>query len=218
MSKKSLVRGDPGTYAAQRSVMVEKCGKPPLRADQIHPAPKITETYSNRHFVISNPNGLPSSISKRIQEYVELPDREFLNKLASEEFTSEQDLLTVIKSYTPELESAEGLDQLLAGYFPTIRREHFFTTTLPFIQSMLKKTHLLFRNCKIPILKQNENFMITLSQDQACCILANAFMCTWPHKGARAQRENKETSKLNRINFTNLLNLASPEVRTRRRF
>ena len=85
MSKKSLVRGDPGTYAAQRSVMVEKCGKPPLRADQIHPAPKITETYSNRHFVISNPNGLPSSQNKKIQEpgrFVELPDREFLNKLA----------------------------------------------------------------------------------------------------------------------------------------
>ena len=151
----------------------------------------------------------PIPHEETIQEFVELPDREFLHKIANEEFSSEQDLLSVIKSYSPDLKDAEGLDQLLAGYFPTIRREHFFTSTLPFIQSMLKKTHFLLKS-KIPILKQNENFMLTLSQDQACCILANAFMCTWPHKGARAQRANVETSKLNRINFTNLLSLANP--------
>lgn len=178
----------------------QRSGQCPKKDSQIHPSPKVTDAYNGRHYVISNLDGhqlVNTAIGER--EFVELPDAELLARIGSEELEIEDHLTALISSYSSVTEFG-GLSQLLAGYFPQIRSEHFFEKVLPFIQKKCKQTYRIL-NTKIPILKKQENLMVTISQEQCCCILANAFMCTWPRDS---------TDKLSPINLTTLLSLASP--------
>ncbi|XP_043912451.1 poly(ADP-ribose) glycohydrolase isoform X2 [Protopterus annectens] len=59
----------------------------------------------------------------------------------------------------------------------------------------------------IPLLKQNMNHSITMSQQQIACLLANAFFCTFPRRNARTK---SEYSSYPDINFSRLFEGTSP--------
>ncbi|XP_030623918.1 poly(ADP-ribose) glycohydrolase-like [Chanos chanos] len=61
----------------------------------------------------------------------------------------------------------------------------------------------------IPLLRQNRNHSITLSQVQISCLLANAFFCTFPRRNST--QPNSEYSNFPTINFSSLFGHASKQ-------
>jgi len=57
----------------------------------------------------------------------------------------------------------------------------FFNNLLPKIIKLALQLPTLITN-PIPLLKQNNNHSISFSQIQIACLLANAFLCTFPHR------------------------------------
>ncbi|XP_051539820.1 poly(ADP-ribose) glycohydrolase-like [Myxocyprinus asiaticus] len=54
----------------------------------------------------------------------------------------------------------------------------------------------------IPLLRQQQNWAITLSQQQISCLLANAFFCTFPHRNNT--KHGSEYASFPTINFSSL--------------
>lgn len=77
----------------------------------------------------------------------------------------------------------------------------FFTDTLPeIIRLALRLPELV--PASIPLLRSGTNKSISLSQQQIACLLANAFLCTFPRRNtdtAKAEYRNYPT-----INFNTL--------------
>ncbi|XP_061788140.1 poly(ADP-ribose) glycohydrolase-like [Nerophis lumbriciformis] len=62
--------------------------------------------------------------------------------------------------------------------------EHLFTSLLPdMVQLALRASELCTK--PIPLLKRGASHSITMSQEQAACLLANAFFCTFPRRNSR---------------------------------
>lgn len=59
--------------------------------------------------------------------------------------------------------------------------EAFFDSLLPKIIKLALQLPTLVTS-PIPLLKQNQSHSISLSQMQIACLLANAFLCTFPHR------------------------------------
>lgn len=77
----------------------------------------------------------------------------------------------------------------------------FFVETLPeIIRLALRLPELI--PCAIPLLKQNSNNSISLSQQQIGCLLANAFLCTFPRRNTSSPRS--EYSNFATINFNTM--------------
>lgn len=62
----------------------------------------------------------------------------------------------------------------------------------------------------IPLLRQQHNHAITLSQVQISCLLANAFFCTFPHRNAT--HPGSEYDNFPSINFSRLFSERSPRM------
>lgn len=93
----------------------------------------------------------------------------------------------------------------LHDYFSTYcgdeEAEHFFASLLPGIIDLALRlpstvTHAL------PLLRKQEPYQITMTQEQASCLLANAFLCTFPSRNT-VQR-GAEYSSFPFINFNGL--------------
>lgn len=62
--------------------------------------------------------------------------------------------------------------------------EHLFDSVLPeMAQLALRAQEILTK--PIPLLKRGMNHSLTLSQEQICCLLSNAFFCTFPRRNSR---------------------------------
>ncbi|XP_052686077.1 poly(ADP-ribose) glycohydrolase-like isoform X2 [Crassostrea angulata] len=80
-------------------------------------------------------------------------------------------------------------------------RTQFFDVILPkTIKLALSLPHLITQ--PIPLLKREKNKSITLSQEQIACLLANAFLCTFPRRNARGK--SAEYHNYPSINFNSL--------------
>lgn len=86
------------------------------------------------------------------------------------------------------------------------KRDEFFTYTLPFMQKLALSLPSLVTQ-PLPILKQGRPSKLTMSQQQAACLLANAFFCTFPKRNARFR-----SATLPDINFSNLYGRSSSDV------
>ncbi|XP_059178130.1 poly(ADP-ribose) glycohydrolase-like [Physella acuta] len=78
------------------------------------------------------------------------------------------------------------------------KRDTFFEEVLPKIQNLALRLPELFKK-SVPLLKQRQSRKITMSQEQAACLLANAFFCTFPKRSFKVRG-----SKMPDINFSNL--------------
>lgn len=76
--------------------------------------------------------------------------------------------------------------------------ESFFNNLLPKIINLALQLPILITN-EIPLLKQNNNHSISFSQMQIACLLANAFLCTFPHRNNNSWQS--EYSSYPEINF-----------------
>jgi len=81
---------------------------------------------------------------------------------------------------------------------PRNESEHFFQKTLPGIISLAMSVSEKVTRAPALLVRQKER-SITLSQIQIASLLANAFLCTFPHRNTQKKRDN--FSPLPDINF-----------------
>lgn len=85
--------------------------------------------------------------------------------------------------------------------------EHLLSDTLPLLARLALRLPELVRK-PLPLLRQNCNHSVSLSQQQVACLLANAFFCTFPRRNvtryARQQRDNQSAPVLPAINMNRL--------------
>ena len=90
-------------------------------------------------------------------------------------------------------------------YFENIcseeERDMFFQQLLPRIVSLALRLPEIVTHA-VPLLKKQQSYSITLSQQQIACLLANAFLCTFPRRNT-IQR-NSEYATYPFINFNTL--------------
>ncbi|GFO50721.1 poly(ADP-ribose) glycohydrolase, partial [Plakobranchus ocellatus] len=137
--------------------------------------------------LVPSPDGPPVSRWKQIEAVL------------SQEITGYFELEEAILSYNQHYIYRWSFDSLRDFFHMDKRRkDNFFTTTLPFIQKLALALPSLVTQ-SLPILKQGSNMSLTISQQQAACLLANAFFCTFPKRNAYSR-----SGILPDINFSNL--------------
>lgn len=118
---------------------------------------------------------------------------------------SSKELENAIKSYNNKFASSwkfNALHELFQDNFLEEDTEFFFDNVMPKIISLALSLPALIK-APIPFLKSKTNHSISLSQQQAACILANAFLCTFPGRNGNRDGSN---SNLSEINFSRLFN------------
>lgn len=114
------------------------------------------------------------------------------------------DFEKVVKVYNPKYATVwnfSALHKLFNHDSSPDEVKFFFDTLLPKIVQLALRLPELFQN-PIPLLKQHTNHSISMTQEQAACLLANAFLCTFPMRNAIKQ--NSEFSSFGEINFNRL--------------
>jgi len=99
----------------------------------------------------------------------------------------------------------------LHRYFQMLTEEEndlFFSQTMPKIAKLATK---LPSTCTQPIrlLRKQTAASVSMSQQQAACLLANAFFCTFPSRNTSLGGSDDDAPRLPSINFNNLYRRAS---------
>ena len=93
----------------------------------------------------------------------------------------------------------------LHAYFSEVAAEEesmaFFSTILPRVVDLALRLPELVTHA-LPLLRRQEQFSVTLSQQQVACLLANAFLCTFPRRNAF--HRTAEFASYPSINFNSL--------------
>lgn len=99
--------------------------------------------------------------------------------LTDSQITSSEQLEAVVHSYNTKLPKFSALHFYFNEVLEEFESEAFFDKLLPgIIRLALKMPDLV--STSIPLLKRENNRTISMSQMQVACILANAFLCTFP--------------------------------------
>lgn len=127
-----------------------------------------------------------------------------INVELSVEIKSAFDLENAIKSYNASYRNDWNffaLRELLELHYDQDEKDFFFKKLLPkLIHLALCLPELI--KCPIPLLTQGSNRSISMSKHQVACLLANAFLCTFPMRNTRSR--NSEYSSYPKINFNRL--------------
>lgn len=169
------------------------------------PAPKIGNPKWSHNFV-----RLPCAPESKIQ----LMDEDGTERLVSrweriqeafcKTISSSKQLEEAILSYNLKYKGRwkfHALHQLFEEELSEDESEAFFKDTLPRIIKLAFQLPELIP-WAIPLLKQNENKSISLSQMQVGCLLANAFLSTFPRRNSYEGKH--EYSNYPAINFSRL--------------
>lgn len=118
------------------------------------------------------------------------------------------DLEKAIKTYN-SLYSKQWKFDGLHAFFSKLSREKvsaFFTTTLPHLISLVLQLTTIVTHA-LPLLKKQCSYSISMSQHQVACLLANAFLCTFPRRNTSI---SSEFSSYPSINFNTLYSSDAP--------
>ena len=122
----------------------------------------------------------------------------------SKSINNSYDLVEAIMEYNTRQASKWSFGALHA-YFTEIATEEessaFFTKLLPhMIKLALQLPELVTHG--LPLLKKQETYSVTITQQQIACLLANAFFCTFPRRNA--MHRSAEFASYPSINFNSL--------------
>ena len=118
--------------------------------------------------------------------------------------TNSRELEKAILSYNTKYEKIwnfRALHSLFEEELDERESAGFFNQVMPKIIDLALSLPELVPTA-IPLLKQGQNKSISLSQQQAACLLANAFLCTYPRRNT--QKKKSEYSQFPEINFNRL--------------
>ncbi|XP_053949762.1 poly(ADP-ribose) glycohydrolase [Anastrepha ludens] len=129
---------------------------------------------------------------------------EMIEKALLQPINNSKELQAAILSYNTKYENQwnfRALHKLLEDDLDESEARVFFEDLLPrIIRLALRLPELV--QAPIPLLKQGQCHSVTLSQQQISCLLANAFLCTFPRRNTMKKRS--EYSTFPDINFNRL--------------
>ncbi|XP_045447294.1 poly(ADP-ribose) glycohydrolase [Melitaea cinxia] len=120
-----------------------------------------------------------------------------------------KELANAILSYNTKFKNRwrfASLHELFEEHLDVEETRYFFDVTLPEMVKLALSLPKLVQS-PIPLLKQNKNHSVSLSQQQVSSLLANAFFCTFPRRNTT--KRDSEYSSYPHINF-NVLYECSP--------
>lgn len=175
------------------------------------PKPKQGKIIWNNNFV-----RLPFHSENKIQftnEFGEAKTVErwcVIKEALSGKITTSQELEDAIKVYNPQYKEKWNFRSLhkMIEDLNEDETEAFFTNLLPHIIKLALDLPNYIKS-SIPLVKQQTNFSVSLSQQQIASLLANAFLCTFPR---RNNSHVQEYYTYPDINFSNLFNSMSQSV------
>ncbi|XP_055923525.1 poly(ADP-ribose) glycohydrolase [Eupeodes corollae] len=115
-----------------------------------------------------------------------------------------QELEDAVLSYNSkysDLWNFQSLHQLFEEELDESESKEFFDNILPKIIRLALRLPSIVP-CGIPLLKQGQNRSLSLTQLQVACLLANAFLCTFPRRNTTKRKS--EYSTFPDINFNRL--------------
>ncbi|XP_010748017.2 poly(ADP-ribose) glycohydrolase isoform X1 [Larimichthys crocea] len=137
-----------------------------------------------------------------------------LNSLAKKTTVSVKDLEEAIIKCNPKYKDQWTFDALSEFVKSVPKTENYFSALFPKIAELALKLPDCVKKT-IPLLQSGHPAILTLSQLQIACLLANAFFCTFPHRNATAP--NAEYHNYPSINFTSLFGKCSPRKKEKLR-
>lgn len=117
--------------------------------------------------------------------------------LSENPISSSREMEEAIKKYNNKYAdqwSFNLLHELFEDEFGEEDSTYFFENVMPKIIDLALELPELIK-CPIPLLRQKMNSSISLSQQQASCLLANAFLCTFP--GRNIARKHSDFPEIN---------------------
>ncbi|CAG9764003.1 unnamed protein product [Ceutorhynchus assimilis] len=108
-----------------------------------------------------------------------------INEALKKPIKNFEDFESAINEYNSNLPKFEALQYFFKEDLSQEESDSFFTDMLPNIISLALGLPELLPS-GIPLLKQNRNRSLSMSQLQIACLLANAFLCTFPWKKSTA--------------------------------
>lgn len=129
--------------------------------------------------------------------------------LTAEKIENSRDLEKSIKMYNTKFEETwhfTSLHQLFEEEFLETETEYFYDKVLPRIIDIAMRLEELIVT-PIPLLSQKMNHSISMTKEQAACLLANAFLCTFPKRNG--PRKNTDYPE---INFNRLFGCSGSNV------
>ncbi|XP_063384592.1 poly(ADP-ribose) glycohydrolase-like [Cydia fagiglandana] len=125
----------------------------------------------------------------------------------SQPIRNSQELADAILSYNTQLKDTwkfKALHKLLNEHLEKEESQQFFGVTLPLMTKLALDLPKLIQS-PIPVIKQNKNQSISLTQQQISSLLANAFFCTFPRlKQEDSKEKASEYVFMPRFNFNTL--------------
>uniref|UniRef100_A0A1E1XC09 poly(ADP-ribose) glycohydrolase n=1 Tax=Amblyomma aureolatum TaxID=187763 RepID=A0A1E1XC09_9ACAR len=104
----------------------------------------------------------------------------------------------------------KSLHKFLGQELDARESKSFFQVLLPKMIALALRLPVLITQ-PVPLLKSSQDHMLSMSQLQAGCLLANAFFCTFPRRNTL--KSNSEYSNYPDINFNRLFSGPSDEAR-----
>ena len=111
------------------------------------------------------------------------------------------DLEEAILTYNTRRWNFYGLHSYFNDHCSEDETKSFFGSVLPRVVELALSLPTLVTHA-LPLLKKQLDYSISLSQQQVACLLANAFLCTFPRRNARGA--TSEYSKYPSTNFNTL--------------
>ena len=111
------------------------------------------------------------------------------------------ELVDAILGYNAHQKEKWNFESLVAFLAKKEDSERFFAVVLPRLVDLALSLPNIVTHA-VPLLKQQQDYAITLSQKQVACLLANAFLCTFPYRNSL--KRNAEYSNYPSINFNSL--------------
>lgn len=177
------------------------------------PAPKSGKPHWNPNFV-----RMPCARESQILTFdadgkeVWVGRWEVIQEAYCKNISSSKELEEAILSYNQKFKDKwkfHALHQLFEDDLDEEESEAFFEHTLPNIVKLAFQLPELIP-WAIPLLKQGSNKSVSLSQQQVGCLLANAFLCTFPRRNS--YRIRHEFATYPAINFARLFQSSGQAV------
>lgn len=138
------------------------------------------------------------SSEQKVQNRWELIEATLLGPIKSS--IELQDAILKYNAHYSKRWNFEALHSYFNEVLDVAGREEFFDKTLPAMVNLALRLPTLCTQA-IPLLKQQQNHSLTMSQEQAACLLANAFFCTFPRRNSC---KHSEYSTFPDVNFNRL--------------
>ena len=126
--------------------------------------------------------------------------KESLRKPIANSYDLEEAILTYNTHYAKRW-NFYGLHSYFNDHCSEDEAQSFFNSMLPRVIDLALSLPSLVTHA-LPLLKKQLDYSISLSQQQVACLLANAFLCTFPRRNARGA--TSEYSNYPSINFNTL--------------